>query len=162
MSGMQPATQAETPATNPMLRIMYTSVMPHDVGEPELNNLLARSVANNERDGITGVLMVDRTLYIQYFEGPEAAVRALWRRIGDDPRHHLVVQLYEESGLLPRLFGQWAMLRGKTSRAEMLSLIRNADLQSGTHPRPAWSLAIAPLVILLDPAYHQAYAKASL
>jgi Sensors of blue-light using FAD len=145
-----------------LLRIMYSSVMPLALDETELNQLLVQSAANNQRDGITGVLMVDRTLYIQYFEGPEAAVKALWSRISADKRHHLIVQLYEENGMLKRLFGQWAMLRGKASRAEMLSLIRNADVQSDTVPRPAWSLAIAPLVILLDAQYNEAYAKATL
>lgn len=150
------------PEGGPLLRIMYSSVMPLALNEAELNDLLVQSVANNERDGITGVLMVDRTLYIQFFEGPEAAVKALWSRISHDKRHHLIVQLYEESGMLKRLFGQWAMLRGKASRAEMLSLIRNADAQTDVASRPAWSLAIAPLVILLDPQYSQAYAAAVL
>ena len=154
--------KASAVASSPLLRIMYSSVMPKNLDEKELNLLLAQSVANNKRDDITGVLMVDRALYIQYIEGPQEAVRALWQRIGQDTRHHLIVQLYEEEGLQPRLFGQWAMLRGNASRAEMLSLIRNAYIQSDTLPRPAWSLAIAPLIILLDSAYSQAYAKASL
>ena len=158
--------KASAVASCPLLRIMYcimySSVMPKNLDEKELNLLLAQSVANNKRDDITGVLMVDRALYIQYIEGPQEAVRALWQRIGQDTRHHLIVQLYEEEGLQPRLFGQWAMLRGNASRAEMLSLIRNAYIQSDTLPRPAWSLAIAPLIILLDSAYSQAYAKASL
>jgi Sensors of blue-light using FAD len=147
---------------SPLLRIMYSSVTQTPLGERGLAGLLAQCVANNVRDGITGVLMVDGALNIQYFEGPEAAVKALWQRICQDARHHLIVQLYEEAGMLPRLFGQWAMLHGQASRMEMLNLIRKAYLESDTIPRPAWSLAIAPLVILLDPNYRQAYAKVSL
>lgn len=151
-----------TPVTPPeqMLRIMYSSVIPQSWSESDLETLLAQCVANNERNDITGVLMVDGALNIQYIEGPEASVKTLWQRISEDTRHHLVVQLYEESGTLPRLFGRWAMLRGQASRPEMLSLIRQAHSQSDAQPRPAWSLAIAPLIILLDPAHSQAYAKA--
>ena len=160
---MTPATTTQTDLapSHPLLRIMYSSVMPLALDERELNQLLVQSAASNEREGITGVLMVDQTLCIQFFEGPESAVKALWHRISDDRRHHLLVQLYEESGMQTRLFGQWAMLRGKASRVEMLSLIRNAHAQNQTEPRPAWSLAIAPLVILLDPQYNQAYAQAT-
>jgi hypothetical protein len=147
---------------SPLLRIMYSSVTQTPLGEQGLKSLLSQCVTNNVRDGITGVLMIDGALNIQYFEGPQAPVKALWQRISQDTRHHLIVQLYEEEGMLPRLFGEWAMLRGQSSRPEMLSLIRNAYLQSESIPRPTWSLAIAPLVILLDPNYRQAYAKVSL
>ena len=156
------ATKRADSHSAPLLRIMYTSVTHSSWGDQGLDSLLAQCVKNNVRSDITGVLMVDGLLNIQYIEGPEQVVRGLWQRISIDKRHHLIVQLYEEEGELPRLFGQWAMLRGQTSRAEMLSLIRNAYLESDASPRPVWSLAIAPLIILLDSNYSQAYARAVL
>ena len=160
MNTNQPLKSTSAAEQGPLLRIMYSSVITQSWTETDLETLLTQCVANNERNDITGVLMVDGSLNIQYIEGPEAHVKTLWQRISEDTRHHLVVQLYEESGALPRLFGRWAMLRGQASRSEMLSLIRNAHSQSETQPRPAWSLAMAPLIILLDPAHSQAYAKA--
>jgi Sensors of blue-light using FAD len=143
-----------------LLRIMYSSVCPQPMEQTSLQELLAQCVRNNQRNGITGALMVDGRLIVQYIEGPEAEIRALWKRIEDDPRHYMVVQLYEEEGLVPRLFGQWSMLHGQASRSEMLGLIRNAYLESKSDPKPAWSLAIAPLVIMLDAKYSKAYAQA--
>jgi hypothetical protein len=143
-----------------LLRIMYSSVCPRPLEQTSLQELLAQCVRNNQRNGITGALMVDGRLIVQYIEGPEAEIRSLWQRIEDDPRHYLVVQLYEEVGVLPRLFGQWSMLHGQASRSEMLNLIRNAYLQSKSDPKPAWSLAIAPLVIMLDAKYSKVYAQA--
>ncbi len=145
-----------------LLRIMYSSVAQEAWDKKDVQALFTQSVENNLRDDITGVLMVDGALNIQYIEGPELAIRSLWQRISQDTRHHLIVQLYEEEGLLPRLFGQWAMLQGQSSRAEMLSLIRNSYMAVDTIPKPAWSLAMAPLVILLDSNYAHAYAKAVL
>ena len=145
-----------------LLRIMYSSVTQTAWNKKDMQSLFAQCVKNNKHDDITGVLMVDGVLNIQYIEGPELAIRSLWQRLCEDSRHHLIVQLYEEEGMLPRLFGQWAMLHGQSSRAEMLSLIRNSYLAVDTIPKPAWSLAMAPLIILLDSNYAHAYAKAAL
>ncbi len=150
---------AHDPHAWPLLRLMYSSVNTQAFDAQSLDDLLTTCVINNQLSQITGVLMIDGLLNVQYIEGPEPAIRALWARISNDPRHHCIVQLYEEQGDLPRLFGQWAMLKGRASRSEMLELIRSAYVQSDMQPRPAWSLAIAPLVILLDPQYSVAYAQ---
>lgn len=145
----------------PLLRIMYSSVLQKTLTDQSLQSLLDQCISRNERDDITGVLMVNGKLCVQYIEGCEEPMLALWERISHDSRHHLIVQLYEESGATNRLFGRWAMLHGQASRAEMLGLIRKAYVQSEANPRPAWSLAMAPLVILLDDNYRHAYAEAA-
>lgn len=151
----------DTAKRSPLLRIMYSSIAQESLNAFSLANLLVQSLANNARDEITGMLLVDGLLNLQYIEGPEPAVRKLWHRLGQDTRHHCIVQLYECEGMLPRLFEQWAMLHGKASRAEMLGLIRNAYRESDAMPKPAWSLAIAPLIVLLDNNYRHAYSSSA-
>ena len=143
----------------PLLRLMYSSVNIQEFDTQSLEDLLSTCVINNQLSDITGVLMVNGLLNVQYIEGPDQAIRTLWDRICSDKRHHCIVQLYEEQGDLSRLFADWAMLKGQASRSEMLELIRQAYIRSDLQPRPAWSLAIAPLVILLDPQYSVAYAQ---
>jgi Sensors of blue-light using FAD len=154
---------APPPRSAPLLRLMYASVSAAPLTHGTLNAIFDTSVRNNTAQHITGVLMCDGRLNIQLLEGPEPAVRALWARIQDDPRHHCIVQLHEELGIPTRSFAQWAMLRGQSSRAEMLALVRNAYLatsQTEDHARPAWSQGIAPLMILLDGEFSHAYADA--
>jgi hypothetical protein len=149
--------------STPLLRLMYASVSTAPLTHGTLNAIFDTSERNNTAHHITGVLMCDGRLNIQVFEGPEPAVRTLWARIQADPRHHCIVQLLEEHNIPARRFAQWAMLRGQSSRAEMLALVRNAYLatsQTEDHTRPAWSQSIAPLMILLDGEFSHAYADA--
>jgi hypothetical protein len=149
--------------SEPLLRLMYASVSTAPLTHGGLNAIFDTSVRNNTAHHITGVLMCDGRLNIQVLEGPELAVRTLWTRIQADPRHHCIVQLYEEHSVTTRRFAQWAMLRGQSSRPEMLALVRNAYLATGQtddHARPTWSQGIAPLMILLDGEFSHAYADA--
>lgn len=148
--------------SEPLLRLMYASVSTAPLTHGAMNAIFDTSVRNNAAQHITGALMCDGRLNIQVLEGPEPAVRALWLRIQADQRHHCIVQLFEEHSVTTRRFAQWAMLRGQSSRAEMLALVRNAYLATGqteTHARPAWSQGIAPLMILLDGEFSHAYAN---
>lgn len=142
---------------------MYASVSTAPLTHGILDTIFVTSVRNNARDGITGVLMCSGRLNIQVLEGSEQAVRGLWVRLQADPRHHCIVQLHEDNKITTRRFAQWAMLRGQSSRAEMLALVRNAYLAAspaeGT-ARPAWSQGIAPLMILLDGEFSHAYSDA--
>ncbi len=113
---------------------------------------------NNQREDITGVLVANGRLNIQYLEGPEVAVRALWARIQSDTRHHSIVQLYEQVMQAPRLFPKWAMLRGQASKQEMLAMVRSAYLSADAASRPEWAQSIGPLMILLDGEFSHVYA----
>jgi hypothetical protein len=63
----------------------------------------------NERDDITGALICRADIYMQWLEGPEAAVRATLARIQQDDRH-LEVRLHVEDHISERMFADWAML----------------------------------------------------
>jgi beta-xylosidase len=74
----------------------------------ELRSLLGSSRANNQRDGITGMLLYKDGNFMQALEGEEAAVQALQARIELDRRHHGMVTIC--SGQTEtRQFEQWSM-----------------------------------------------------
>ncbi len=52
-----------------------------------LREVLKRSRPNNDRDGLTGYLLFDRTWFMQILEGDPATVRETMKRIVSDPRH---------------------------------------------------------------------------
>ncbi len=147
-----------TKKTELLLRLMYSSVSAPEMTPQALGQIFEVAERNNQRDHITGALIANARLNIQYLEGPQAAVRALWAKIQRDPRHHSIVQLYELELKAPRLFPQWSLLRGQASKQEMLAMVRSAYLLADAADRPEWAQSIGPLMILLDGEFSHAYA----
>lgn len=87
---------------------IYSS-RPFGFDEAILNGILTDARRANQRDGITGALICRGDIYLQWLEGPEAAVRAALERIKRDDRH-LEVTLHVEEPVSERVFGEWAML----------------------------------------------------
>jgi hypothetical protein len=145
-------------STVPLLRLMYCSVSAPEMTPQALTQIFEVAVRNNQRDDITGALLSNGGLYMQYLEGPEVAVRALWVRIQADTRHHSIVQLYEQVLQAPRLFPHWALLRGQATKQEMLAMVRSAYLRADASSRPEWAQSIGPLMILLDGEFSHVYA----
>ncbi|MFJ6677877.1 BLUF domain-containing protein [Microbacterium sp. NPDC091382] len=94
--------------TDQLTFIAYASRATEPFDHARLVKLLAESRANNERDGITGMLVYSDPDFIQILEGPDAAVRALLERIGRDPRHTDVRVLLEEQ-VSERKYSTWSM-----------------------------------------------------
>ena len=70
--------------------------------------ILAASQRNNAKLGVTGYLHFEDGMFMQYLEGPAAALQTLYQRIVLDPRHCDVEQL----GYGPTnqcLFRRWSM-----------------------------------------------------
>jgi adenylate cyclase len=53
----------------------------------EVEEIGARSVKNNTRDGLTGVLFCFNNIFYQILEGPEDALNRCYARILKDNRH---------------------------------------------------------------------------
>jgi hypothetical protein len=70
--------------------------------------ILAKSRANNARDGITGALMFNAGCFAQVLEGPLDQVEATFERIQQDERHGEVSLLALEP-IETRSFPNWAM-----------------------------------------------------
>ena len=88
--------------------LVYASIANHDFSSEELLELLAISRRNNEKSGITGMLLYKDRRFLQVLEGEEAAVRATYARIERDPRHRDVVLLITDAEQ-EREFADWSM-----------------------------------------------------
>ncbi len=87
--------------------LIYAS-HPFGFSVSDLNGILSTARRNNARDGITGALIVRADLYLQWLEGPPAALATLFDRIQRDDRHLDVVHL--DGGLVgERRFPGWLM-----------------------------------------------------
>ncbi len=91
-----------------MYCLVYMSSPTHEMGEGEVQGLLRRAKVNNDRDGITGILIHDRRRYLQYLEGDEAKVEGTFARISIDSRHRAIIRLHSGT-ITRRQFPDWAM-----------------------------------------------------
>ncbi len=90
-----------------LYRVVYAS-KPADFNDKVRNGILDDSRRWNTQEGLTGILMCRDDLFMQWLEGPEAAVRAAFVRIQKDRRHYDIRPLLLGT-LGNRLFPAWAM-----------------------------------------------------
>ena len=69
-------------------RLIYVSWSPQFISA-DIPDILRESQKNNARDNITGALCFLKGVYMQYLEGPTAAIETLWHKIEADGRHHM-------------------------------------------------------------------------
>ncbi len=88
--------------------VVYLSAAVTWFSAKELRDMLKTCRVNNERAGITGMLLYKDGNFMQVLEGDESVVLALLQRITRDLRHRGLVVI--DSGLKPkREFGAWSM-----------------------------------------------------
>lgn len=91
-----------------MLQLVYISTSREAVTGAMLDDILTKSRRNNDRVGVTGLLLTANKRFLQALEGPDAAVLATYSRIQADPRHYACVLLSSRT-VETRSFGEWSM-----------------------------------------------------
>jgi hypothetical protein len=91
-----------------MVSLVYASSAVGLFSEDDLVALLKHSREKNTRLELSGMLLYKDGNFLQVLEGPEAAVRHLFKVICADRRHRGVIRLLEEQ-IQQRQFGDWAM-----------------------------------------------------
>lgn len=89
-------------------RLVYVSAATTPFSKADLVALLEKARSNNQRLGITGLLLYREGDFLQLLEGEQAAVKALYRTIERDHRHSGTIVLLEEE-TPERLFAEWSM-----------------------------------------------------
>ena len=91
-----------------MYFLVYVSAAVTWFSETELRGLLTGARYRNENAGITGMLLYKDGNFMQAIEGPESAVRSLYKRIEADRRHHGLLVLDSGAQDSPQ-FALWSM-----------------------------------------------------
>lgn len=89
-------------------RLAYVSRPHSDLPVTEIPRIVTASRANNERDGLTGVLVYTGADFAQLIEGPEFTVATLWARVAADARHRDIAILFDETNHR-QWFPDWRM-----------------------------------------------------
>jgi hypothetical protein len=91
-----------------MYRLVYMSTPKRPLSRKDLDAMLAAATRNNNRNGVTGILIQDHKRFLQYLEGNEDRVEETFARISLDKRHHAIFRL--KSGVIVRRqFPGWSM-----------------------------------------------------
>lgn len=91
-----------------MKRIIYCSQSTADVSPDELVALLELSRRNNERAGLSGMLLYCSQSFLQVLEGDQDALAATYARILIDDRHTNLRMLMNADVAAP-MFPDWTM-----------------------------------------------------
>lgn len=110
-------------------QIVYTSAETRKMRPQDLTALLKEARTNNERLGVTGLLLYRKGTFIQVLEGERMNVKDLYDRIVRDERHQGVSQL-KAGPVDEREFGEWAMGFRELDEDAMAKL---SDLEGYSH-----------------------------
>lgn len=92
-----------------MDRITYISNYGSDISAKDLEEIRTKSMENNARDGLTGVLMCFKGVFYQIIEGDRDQLKACFKRIQLDPRHTDIFVLNIEKDIEKRYYPRWKM-----------------------------------------------------
>ncbi len=130
---MTPSSPPSHRPPDPVHALLYRSVASDGLTVRDVIGIFTASKQRNADHGITGLLLYtgvapgsksaatsDRDVdgFVQWLEGPEAEVRALYAQISQDPRHRDCEVLVEGAsealtGASGRLFPTWSMRFGR-------------------------------------------------
>lgn len=102
-------------------RIKYISRFSAPLDSAGIAAIGEQASRNNQRLGLTGLLMTSGGLFYQVLEGPAEEVDAVYAAIVADDRHTDVLLLSTEEDVSQRLYPDWSM--------------RTVDLDAAAHVR---------------------------
>ncbi|MGI4803590.1 MAG: BLUF domain-containing protein [Janthinobacterium lividum] len=103
-----------------MYFLIYSSYAIVDFTHDNLKDLLIQARGKNKSLDITGMLLYLEGKFIQFLEGEEEKVKALYNEIYHDVRHQSVVIL-KDSHSENRLFADWSMAFSSVTPEELAS-----------------------------------------
>ena len=108
-------------------QIVYSSLATKKMLKSDLYVILRQARLNNEKSGVTGILIFSDGHFFQVLEGKENIVADLYKKISADKRHS-DIQLLLEDELENRTFPNWGMAYATPSAREIANWagLRNA------------------------------------
>jgi len=91
-----------------LIHLVYLSVSSAILSEEELDIFLSEIRKNNQKLGVTGLLLYNDEFFIQVIEGTRDTIHNLFNVIKTDPRHSNIVKLLDEP-IASRAFPDWSM-----------------------------------------------------
>jgi len=91
-----------------IFHLVYKSSANEGLDRSDISKIINKSQSNNNKTGVTGLLLYRQNTFIQLLEGEEMAVRETYNKILKDSRHSDVKVLIESKSSI-RIAPQWSM-----------------------------------------------------
>jgi Sensors of blue-light using FAD len=112
-----------------LIQCIYASAALRPMPAPDMADLLCHARRNNERLGLTGMLLYAEGSFFQVLEGPLETVDATYARIEADPRHGQVTLIIREP-IPRRYFSAWSMGFCQVGAPELAALAGQAGVNN--------------------------------
>jgi hypothetical protein len=109
-----------------MICLIYASAATGECRDAQLLEILKTSCENNERLGLTGMLLHSEGNFLQVLEGEPEVIDALYKTICRDSRHAHLTEIVREP-ISKRSFGGWTMGFSEVSLDELASIDGSND-----------------------------------
>ncbi|TXD96150.1 BLUF domain-containing protein [Psychrobacter frigidicola] len=96
------------PGGHIILRLTYISHYNPDNAKLEVARILQQAQRNNERNGVTGVLVLNDDFFLQSIEGARPVINELLGKLVEDTRH-FSLQVIECREIEQRRWNKWSM-----------------------------------------------------
>ncbi len=113
-------------------QIIYASSLAPGQDENCLEEILKTAVANNRKNGFTGLLLYVNRSFLQVLEGESTALDALFEKIRKDPRHTRPWTL-SSALVAKREFADWSMGLARPDVADLDRIGPRNDFFSKGH-----------------------------
>jgi hypothetical protein len=104
-----------------LIHCIYTSAASQPLESADISSLLRQARENNQRLGLTGMLLYTEGSFFQVLEGDPNVVDGLYTKILADKRHVQVTKVVSEP-IAKRAFDAWSMGFSAATRAELASI----------------------------------------
>lgn len=101
-----------------MIQVSYVSCTSQPMSAEELLSLLHECRTNNEKLGVTGMLLYGNGTFLQVIEGEDKVIDALVDRICEDQRH-AAVEMLKRKEIAERQYAEWSMGFDEVSDEEL-------------------------------------------
>ena len=104
-----------------LIHIIYASAATEALNDATVQNILEISRKNNQKNDISGILLLHDGNFFQVLEGLENKVIPVIERIKKDARHDKIVEIIKEP-IPKRAFKNWSMGFANVSNAELIAI----------------------------------------
>jgi hypothetical protein len=110
-----------------LYELLYTSEAVNDFNQQQMLELLNQARTNNQRRGVTGLLIYHKKEFMQLIEGEKEEILELWRTIKVDKRHYASKAIYH-GAINERGFSDWSIAFQNIDKLDISKLIGFSDI----------------------------------
>ncbi|WP_157994891.1 BLUF domain-containing protein [Paracoccus tegillarcae] len=137
---------SDTGAEIELTHFLYRSTARGDLGQDEVNLIIAKASRRNHAIGLTGCLHYEDGLFFQWLEGPRTALDKMIQLILADPRHSDIAKLSYGSSA-QRHFPEWAMRPTSRAQGSLMDWVATTDVS--TVNRGAYAGAVSAFLVAI-------------